>query len=197
MKALPKKDFPVEQARRFLEPGPIVLVSTAWQGQRNLMTMGWHMVMGFSPSLVATYLWNENHSHALAVSSGECVINVPGVELLDTVVDIGNCSGREVDKFARFGLDALPAREVGAPLVGQCHSNFECRLYDDSRWHRATCSSGKSCAPTSRPGRSCRARCITAAMGSSWCPARKSRVDGGSSPTCCNARTPHTQDRPA
>ncbi|WP_198284178.1 flavin reductase, partial [Bacillus cereus] len=75
-KALPKKDFPVEQARRFLEPGPIVLVSTAWQGQRNLMTMGWHMVMGFSPSLVATYLWNENHSHALAVSSGECVINV-------------------------------------------------------------------------------------------------------------------------
>ncbi|WP_425249561.1 flavin reductase family protein, partial [Enterobacter hormaechei] len=67
----------VEQARRFLEPGPIVLVSTAWQGQRNLMTMGWHMVMGFSPSLVATYLWNENHSHALAVSSGECVINVP------------------------------------------------------------------------------------------------------------------------
>ena len=48
MKALPKKDFPVEQARRFLEPGPIVLVSTAWRGQRNLMTMGWHMVMGFA-----------------------------------------------------------------------------------------------------------------------------------------------------
>ncbi|QDL29286.1 flavin reductase family protein [Stenotrophomonas maltophilia] len=133
MKALPKKEFPVEQARRFLEPGPIVLVSTAWRGQRNLMTMGWHMVMGFSPSLVATYLWDANHSHALARGSGECVINVPGVELLDTVVDIGNCSGREVDKFARFKLDALPAREVGAPLVGQCHSSFECRLYDDSQ----------------------------------------------------------------
>ncbi len=87
MKALPKKDFPVEQARRFLEPGPIVLLSTAWRGQRNLMTMGWHMVMGFSPSLVATYLWDANHSHALAHGSGECVINVPGVELLDTVVD--------------------------------------------------------------------------------------------------------------
>ncbi|MBR7559303.1 flavin reductase, partial [Mycobacterium tuberculosis] len=94
----PKKDFPVEQARRFLEPGPIVLVSTAWRGQRNLMTMGWHMVMGFSPSLVATYLWDANHSHALARNSSKCVINVPGVELLDTVVDIGNCSGREVDK---------------------------------------------------------------------------------------------------
>lgn len=133
MKPLRKRDFPVEQARRFLEPGPIVLVSTAWQGQCNLMTMGWHMVMGFSPSLVATYLWNENHSFSLARSSGECVINIPGVELLDTVVDIGNCSGRDVDKFERFGLDAVPAREVGAPLVGQSHSSFECRLHDDSQ----------------------------------------------------------------
>lgn len=133
MKPLRKKDYPVEDARRFLEPGPIVLVSTAAQGQRNLMTMGWHMVMGFSPSLVATYLWNENHSFALARDSGQCVINVPGVELLDTVVDIGNCSGRDLDKFAHFGLDALPARDVGAPLVGQCHSCFECRLHDDSQ----------------------------------------------------------------
>ncbi len=133
MKPLRKLDFPVEQARRFLEPGPIVLVSTAARGQRNLMTLGWHMVMGFSPSLLATYIWNENHSFALARDSRQCVINVPSVELLDTVVDIGNCSGREVDKFARFGLDAVPARDVAAPLVGQCHSSFECRLHDDSQ----------------------------------------------------------------
>ncbi|HYQ25249.1 flavin reductase family protein [Stenotrophomonas sp.] len=131
MKPLRKLDFPVEQARRFLEPGPIVLVSTAAHGQCNLMTLGWHMVMGFSPSLLATYIWNENHSFALARDSRQCVINVPGVELLDTVVDIGNCSGREVDKFTRFGLEAVPARDVAVPLVGQCHSSFECRLHDD------------------------------------------------------------------
>jgi len=126
-------DHPVEDARRFLEPGPIILVSTAAHGQRNIMTMGWHMVMGFSPSLVATYIWNENHSFSLARDSRECVINVPGVELLDTVVDIGNCSGRDVDKFDRFSLDAVPAGKVGAPLVGQCHSSFECRLHDGSQ----------------------------------------------------------------
>src|SRR5690606_1772238 len=66
MRPFRKQDFPVEQARRFLEPGPIVLVSTAARGQRTIMTMGWHMVMGFSPSLLATYIWNENHSFALA-----------------------------------------------------------------------------------------------------------------------------------
>lgn len=132
MKPFLKQNVPVEQARRLLEPGPVVLVSTASAGQRTIMTMGWHMVMGLSPALLATYIWNENQSFALARDSRECVVNVPTVELLDTVVDIGNCSGREVDKFERFALDAVRASTVGAPLIGQCHSSFECRLHDDS-----------------------------------------------------------------
>ena len=47
-----KKDFPVSNIRRFLEPGPVVLVSSAWNGKNNIMTMGWHTVMEFSPSLI-------------------------------------------------------------------------------------------------------------------------------------------------
>ena len=47
-----KKDFPVSNVRRFLEPGPIVLVSSAHEGEKNIMTMGWHMIMEFEPSLV-------------------------------------------------------------------------------------------------------------------------------------------------
>jgi hypothetical protein len=31
MKRFPKKDFPVDKVRRFIEPGPIVLVSSAWK----------------------------------------------------------------------------------------------------------------------------------------------------------------------
>lgn len=100
------------------------------------MTMGWHMVMGFSPSLVATYIWDENHSHELVRRSGECVINLPMVELLDTVVGIGNCSGAELDKFEHFGLDAVPGTHVGAPLIAQCHASFECRLHDASQVRR-------------------------------------------------------------
>jgi len=46
-----KRDFPVSQVRRYLEPGPIVLVSSKWKGKTNIMTMGWHTVMEFTPSL--------------------------------------------------------------------------------------------------------------------------------------------------
>ena len=47
-----KKDYPVAEIRRYLEPGPVVSASSAWQGNTYIMTMGWHMVLQFSPSLV-------------------------------------------------------------------------------------------------------------------------------------------------
>ena len=52
MKPIQKPDFPVSAIRRFLEPGPVVLVSSAFKSERNVMTMGWHTVMEFTPALV-------------------------------------------------------------------------------------------------------------------------------------------------
>lgn len=130
MKRYSKRDFPVANIRRFLEPGPVVLVSSAWRGETNIMTMGWHMVMEFTPSLVGCLISSANHSYRLITRSKECVINVPTVALAATVAAIGNCSGADVDKFAEFRLTALPADDVGAPLIAECFANLECRLVD-------------------------------------------------------------------
>lgn len=126
-----KRDFPVSNVRRYLEPGPIVLVSSAAKGRTNIMTMGWHTVLEFSPSLVGCMISSGNHSHRMIRDSGECVINLPTTALTDIVVGIGNTSGNEIDKFDQFGLTAETATKVGAPLIGECHANFECRLTDD------------------------------------------------------------------
>jgi flavin reductase (DIM6/NTAB) family NADH-FMN oxidoreductase RutF len=132
MRVRPKIDLPVFEIRRFLEPGPIVLVSAWWEGQANIMTMGWHMVMEFTPSLIGCYIWSENHSFEMVRRSRECVLNVPTVDLARKVVGIGNCSGADVDKFGKFGLTAVAGEKVSAPLVGECFANFECRLVDAS-----------------------------------------------------------------
>jgi flavin reductase (DIM6/NTAB) family NADH-FMN oxidoreductase RutF len=126
-----KTDFPVSQVRRYLEPGPIVLVSSKSRGKTNIMTMGWHMVMEFSPSLIGCLISSGNHSHGMIRDSRECVINLPTTKLTDQVVGIGNTSGSEIDKFAEFGLTADEASEVDAPLIRECHANFECRVHDD------------------------------------------------------------------
>ncbi|WP_447530012.1 flavin reductase family protein [Vreelandella sp. TE19] len=131
-RALVKEDFPVSNARHFLEPGPIVLVSSRWQQQSNIMTLGWHMVMSFSPSLVGCVIAAGNHTHEMVRESGECVINIPSAALIDTVVGVGNCSGSEVDKFAAFELTPGSASKVGAPLIDECYASFECRLHDEA-----------------------------------------------------------------
>ena len=129
-KAIGKKDLPVAEIRRYLEPGPIVLVTSSWKGEDNVMTMGWHTVMEFTPSLVGCIIAGGNHSHAMIRKSGQCVINIPTADMLDTVVGIGNCSGADVDKFERFGLTTQQAKHVDVPLLTQCFANLECRLYD-------------------------------------------------------------------
>ncbi len=58
----PKTDFPVSEVRRYLEPGPIVLVTSAHGDERNIMTMGWHTVMEFTPSLIGCVIAGGNHS---------------------------------------------------------------------------------------------------------------------------------------
>jgi len=130
MKKYKKRSYPVEDARHFLEPAPTVLVTSASKGEKNLMTMGWYTIMEFTPSLIGCMISAGNHSFGLIKKSGECVINIPALELAETVVAIGNCSGSEIDKFDRFNLETEEAKLVSAPLLVNCFANFECRLYD-------------------------------------------------------------------
>ena len=125
-----KLPFPVEKVRKYLEPGPVVLVTSQWENQTDIMTLGWHTILEFSPSLLGCMIASMNVSHELIRNSGECVINVPTLELIDPVVAIGNSHGDDTDKFAANRLTAEPGKVVKAPLIAECFASFECRLYD-------------------------------------------------------------------
>ncbi len=121
--------LPLEKAFTLIEPGPVVLVTTGDGRHRNVMTISWTMVVDFTPVLaITTGPWN--HSYTALRASGECVIALPTVDLLDQVVGIGTCSGRDTDKFARFGLTPVKGRRVKAPLIRECLGNIECRVVD-------------------------------------------------------------------
>jgi flavin reductase (DIM6/NTAB) family NADH-FMN oxidoreductase RutF len=124
------KDLSLSKVYQLLEPGPVVLLTTARGGRSNVMTMSWHMMVEFTPPTVACVVSSADHSFAALRSTGECVIAVPGLALAPKVVAVGNCSGREVDKFAAFGLTPVPARHVTPPLVAECFANLECRVAD-------------------------------------------------------------------
>lgn len=124
------RDLPLSKVYQLLEPGPVVLLTTAHKGQANVMTMSWHMMVEFEPPLVACVVSTADFSFVALRATKECVIAIPALELAPKVVEVGNCSGRDLDKFAAFGLTPAPAERVAAPLVVECFANLECKVTD-------------------------------------------------------------------
>ena len=123
-------DYPLAKVYQLIEPGPVVLLTTAHKGRQNVMTMSWHMMVEFTPPLIACVVSSADFSYAALRATRECVIAIPAAHLAATVVKIGNTSGREIDKFARFKLATQPAAQVAAPLLAGCFANLECRVHD-------------------------------------------------------------------
>lgn len=125
-----KRRLPLGAVYRLLEPGPVVLLSTAHHGRRNVMTQSWHTMMEFEPPLIGCVVSAANYSFEALTKTRECVIGIPTVELAHAVVGCGNTSGRTLDKFAAFGLTAQPASRVAAPRIAECRADLECRVID-------------------------------------------------------------------
>lgn len=123
------KELPLHKAFTLIEPGPVTLVTTAHKGKHNIMTISWHMVMDFTPRFaLLTGPWN--YSYEALTKSKECVIGIPTIDLLDTVISVGTSTGSETDKFNEFGLTSANATHVKAPLIRECYANIECRVVD-------------------------------------------------------------------
>jgi flavin reductase (DIM6/NTAB) family NADH-FMN oxidoreductase RutF len=125
-----KTSLALSRVYRLLEPGPVVLVTTANRSRANVMPLSWHLMMEFEPPLIGCVLSGRNYSFSLLMESRECVINIPTRELARKVVACGNCSGRRRDKFATIGLTPVRSKYVLPPLIGECFANLECRVVD-------------------------------------------------------------------
>lgn len=125
-----RRKFPLSKVYGLLEPGPVVLLTTAHKGKANVMTLSWLTMMEFEPPLVGCVVSGRNHSFAALQATRECAINIPTAELAAAVVACGNRHGGCRDKFAASGLTPLPASQVAAPLIAECYANLECRVVD-------------------------------------------------------------------
>jgi len=124
------KELPLSKVYQLLEPGPVVLLTTARKGRANVMAMSWHMMIEFEPPQLACVVSGNDYSFAALRATRECVIGIPALKLATKVVKVGNSSGRDIDKFARFGLTKIPATRVKPPLLADCFANLECKVID-------------------------------------------------------------------
>ena len=128
------RELKLSKAFTLIEPGPVVLVTTHDGQKDNIMTISWTMVMDFTPVFAMT-TGEWNHSFAALQKNRECVIAIPTVDMLNKVVGIGTCSGKDTDKFARFRLTPVRGKVVRPPLIKECFANIECKVIDIVKKH--------------------------------------------------------------
>ncbi|MCD8130530.1 MAG: flavin reductase family protein [Lachnospiraceae bacterium] len=110
-----------------LYPLPVVMVSAADRaGNHNILTIAWTGTICSDPPMVSISVRPERYSYPMIEETREFVINLATEELVWAVDYCGVKSGREIDKFKECGLTAAPAKQVGAPLIGESPVNMEC-----------------------------------------------------------------------
>jgi flavin reductase (DIM6/NTAB) family NADH-FMN oxidoreductase RutF len=125
----------LHKAFTLIEPGPVTMITTRGSdGRANIFTLTWITVLDWTPRLaLCTGPWN--FSYEALVHRKECVVTIATADLLPKILEVGTSTGREIDKFARFGLTALPASRVAAPLLGEAPAQIECRVVDHIAAH--------------------------------------------------------------
>ena len=108
-----------------------VLISCVGKaGKPNITTMAWAMPASNNPPLVAISLAPGRHSHTLIEESGEFIVNIPTLEVLQAVYACGSLTGRSFDKFRKANLTQMPAKRVKAPAIQECIAHLECEVED-------------------------------------------------------------------
>ncbi|MFC1517644.1 flavin reductase family protein [Candidatus Margulisiibacteriota bacterium] len=128
-----KVEIPLEVSTRLINHGPVSLLTSAYQDQRNIMALAWLMPASHTPRYVAIAITPKRYSYELIQKGKEFVLNLPPVSFKEFMLKCGKCSGRNVDKFQEFKIKTLPAQKVSAPLVEDCVAHIECTLKEDTK----------------------------------------------------------------
>jgi flavin reductase (DIM6/NTAB) family NADH-FMN oxidoreductase RutF len=119
---------PLRRAYKLINHGPTTLITSAAGGRRNVMAAAWVMGLDFDPARVAAVIASETFTRTLVEASGEFVVNVPTLAMLDQVYAAGQVSGEDEDKFATHAFKTAPASKVAAPLIEGCAAWLECKV---------------------------------------------------------------------
>lgn len=122
------QSVPLEKAYLLLNHGPTIMITSAAQGKRNIMSAAWSTPLDFAPPRVIIIVAKQNYTQELINDSGEFIVHVPSKKMAKQVLQVGSCSGRNIDKFNEFHLETLSAKTVQAPLVEGCLACLECKL---------------------------------------------------------------------
>jgi len=126
-----RRNVALHHASRLVNHGPTVLVTTEYDGRRNVMAAAWSMPVEFTPPRIAIVVDKKTFTSELLQASGRFAMCLPVPSLADITYRVGSESGRDIgdgaDKFARHGIAVFAGPALGLPLVEGCCAWLELR----------------------------------------------------------------------
>lgn len=122
------ENYPLESVFTLLEEAPVCLITTGNMYKSNIMTLTWQMPISFDPALIVIMSGPWNASYNTWMETKELTLCVTSADLLEKCIEIGNCSGKEVDKWKKFQLTPIQGEIVSSPLVLEAVANIECQV---------------------------------------------------------------------
>ncbi len=128
-----RRALDVTEALRLLNGGPVVLVTTRWRDQTDVMPAVWTTPLSHSPPLIGLVVHPSRHTHDMIRFSEQFALNFPARDLMNHAQYFGVVSGRDVGKLDLSKLLTFKADKIDAPLIENCIAHIECGLEDALR----------------------------------------------------------------
>jgi flavin reductase (DIM6/NTAB) family NADH-FMN oxidoreductase RutF len=94
----------------------------------NILTVAWAGTLSSDPPMVGIGVRPERFSYAQIEALKCFTVNVPTVQMAESVDYCGVASGRDIDKFKARQLTPRASSTIAAPIVEECPLSLECAL---------------------------------------------------------------------
>lgn len=119
-----------------LPPFPVFLLVVG-EKDPDVSTIGLFNVFSVDKPRVGVAVKSSRWTYKLLEETPDFTLNIPGKDLVDKVIKIGEVSGSKMNKFAEVGLTPKPGTRTRSPTIQECPLNLEVEkqeIIDRSDW---------------------------------------------------------------
>lgn len=111
-------------------PRVATIVTVHARGKDNAMAVAWHSSISFDPPLYGISISPKRFTYESILEAGEFGVNFVPIDKAELIATVGGISGREVDKFQRFGIAQEKPLKTSVPMLKEAYASYECKLVD-------------------------------------------------------------------
>jgi len=110
----------------------VIAIARDKNGKANPITLGWTMIVSGKPPMMAIAVAKTHYSIETIRHSKCFCLAFPSSDMADAALFFGSKSGLDIDKFAEFDCEIVPAEVIDSVLLSDAVANFECTLESET-----------------------------------------------------------------